>query len=249
MSEENFALEEQDPIPPMTEVSRPDIAPPEKKRRGRKPFARDAAGNIIRTSEEQAKVEASAAKRLSTLGKTPRKPVEKQTHAQMQAQVVKEEIKARLPQNMLMTDANVGKALAGAFAAIGLFRGPHWRLFSQEESELGECFGPLARLYGPEQLAIWVTVLMTVPVVTAILMPRIGVERMIMQGDIKRQEARVTLLQIRALSEAEKTMNIEQQVRESEAYLRAQVGVGMAVGVDMKQAEIKQEGVLNGAQS
>lgn len=173
------------PVEPVVELPRPDIAAPEKKRRGRKPMPRDAQGNIIRDPAEQAAVK------------------------------LKQELGKRLPGGEVMTDANVGKAISGALAAIGIFRGPHWRAFPQEERELGETFGPLARMYGPTELAKWITLLMAVPVVTSIVMPRVAVEQQIMTGGLPKEKGRVMLLQLKALMESEKTLNVEAGVRDA----------------------------------
>ncbi len=216
------------PIPPVVEVPRPDIAPPAKKRRGRAPLPRDKHGNIIRNPEEQAAIK------------------------------LKTELGKRLPVGAeMMTDANVGKALAGAFATIGVFRGPHWRLFQSEETELGAIFGPLARLAGADaaaQLAKWITMLMAIPVVTAVVMPRVAVERQVLSGDLPREQGRVLLLQLKALMEAEKSLNINKGVQEAQALQEAQANAAAfqrnlvqkateAAG-EMHDAETKAEGII-----
>lgn len=205
---------------PQTEVARPDIPPPRVDSLGR-----SMAKKRGRPPGSVNKANASA------------------TTEQLKAEIAK-----RLPTNAILSDENVGKALAGAFAAIGLFRGGHWRLFAHEEKELGEAFGPLARLHGPEELTKWVTALMMIPVVSGILMPRVAVERMIMQGDIKKEEARSTLLQIHAFTEAEKQFSVQKaaaDAKQAADYLRAQATVGATVAEQFKTEEEKED-VLNG---
>lgn len=200
--------------PPAVDVARPDIQPPEKKKRGRKPLPRDANGNIIRDPAEQ------------------RAAIEK-------------EVKKRLPTTLeMMSDENVGKAIAGAFAAIGLFRGPHWRLFPQEASELGEIFGPLARLMGGEEFAKWIAAFTALPVVIGVLAPRIAVERAVIADPEKKPAGRIMLLQIKGMMEAEKTLNLEQQVKEAKAFQTAVVNSGVEAAVEMRAKEEKAEGVV-----
>lgn len=215
--------DKKDENPPDVDIPRPDIPPPPVDSLGR-----------------------------SMAKKRGRKPGTQGANPPDAAKQLQKEINKRLPSGAAMSDENVGKALAGAFAAIALFRGGHWRLFAQEERELGSCFGPLARLHGPEELAKWVTILMTIPVATAVLMPRIGVERMIMKGEIEKGEGRVTILRIRALMQAESMLDAEQQKKEAaklekEAadYLQAQQEVGRSVANDLNGEKVKSEGVLD----
>ncbi len=209
------------PAPPTVDVGRPDIPPPK----------RDSMGR-------------SMAKRR---GKAPLPRDEAGNIIRDSTSQLKTELKHRLPKDLALSDANVGKALAGAFAAIGLFRGGHWRLFAQEEAQLGECFGPLARIYGPEELGKWVTVLMTVPVVTGILMPRIAVERMVIGGTVDKAAARSMLLQVSAFTEAEKSFNMEREVKEAQAYLKAQAQAAVDVSKDMHNTQTAAEGVIPNA--
>lgn len=163
---------------------------------------------------------------------------------------LQQELNKRLPEEKeLLSDANVGQAIAGAFAAIGMFRGGHWRLFAQEEAELGKAFGPLARLYGPEELGKWITALMLVPVVTGVIMPRIAVEREIMAGRTPKEGGRMQLLEIKSFVEAEKTIDVAQHVKESQAFaqaqamLKARITAATEVTKELKEEQFAAEGV------
>ncbi len=208
-------LPETDPPIPTVEVPRPDIAPPPKAKRGRKPLPRDDSGNIVRDPEL-----AKAAK-------------------------LSGELKRRLPgQPELLTDEKVGKAIAGAFGVLGLFRGPHWRLFPQEEAEYGAIFGPLARLYGPEELGRVITLLTCLPVIATTLGPRIAIERGIMTGKLEKKDGRIHLLALRGMMEAEKQLDLAKQVKEAAAFQRVIVQNGIEMQVDNSAKEEKADGVV-----
>lgn len=171
-------------------------------------------------------------------------------------QTLKSELTKRLPTDgALMTDENVGKALSGAFSVIGIVGGPHWRLMKKEQDELGELYGPLARMFGPEELAKWIMALMVLPGTTAIIMPRLAIQSMIQKGEIEKEHARVSLIQCKGMMAAEANLDIEAQVLEQAAvgnqYLRAQVSAAQTATAEMKAQQVIKEGVVvprNGAQ-
>lgn len=191
----------------------------------------------------------TAPKRVDSLGRSmdkprgrkpgvpqPRKSADPDLQAKLQAELSK-----RLPAGEALSDANVGKAIAGAFGAIGIFAGPHWRLMMQEETQWGMAFGPLARLYGPEDLAKWIMVLMVLPVVTSTIGPRIAIQQMIYKGELEKNEGRKALLQIKAMMAAEEGLNIEQQIEEQKAagvaFMRAQVKAAHEATAELKAQE------------
>lgn len=201
--------------------------------------------DVARPDIPAPKVDALGRSMANKRGRKPGPQAPKDTSKQVQTEVSK-----RLPPGTILSDENVGRAISGAFSAIGLFRGGHWRLFQPEEKKYGECFGPLARLYGPEELGKWITALLVVPVVAETLGPRLAVERMILNGDIKKEQGRLTLLQIAAMTEAEKHLNVEQQAKEGIEYLKAQASVGVQVAHEMKKAEIESEQlIVNGVET
>lgn len=213
------------PKPPMVEVARPDIAAPERKKRGRP------------RPPEGYKYEQPGWKGY----RRPKGTVNTQ-------QALASELKSRLPANVKdLTDDNVGQAIAGAFGAIGLFGGPHWRLFPDETKRYGEVFGPMARLYGPENLAKWITILMCLPLLTETLGPRIAISTLIAKKEIKKEEGRSYLLNIRAMMAAEQDLDITTQAKEGAAYLRAQVDVGLNAAAAAKVEQLSNEGIVNGA--
>jgi hypothetical protein len=160
---------------------------------------------------------------------------------------LKGELKNRLPTAIAeMTDEHVGEAISGAFSAIGLLAGPHWRLFPQEKAQLGETFGPLARLYGPEELAKWITILMCIPVVATVTAPRIAIQTMIARKEMKKEEGRSALLQIKGMMAAESHLEFEHQAIESAEYLKSQIRAGMETAADLRVQQIHTEGVVNG---
>lgn len=157
------------------------------------------------------------------------------------AQVLTKELKARMPEHGSMSDDAVGKAIAGAFGAIGIFGGPHWRLLPTEQMEYGLTFGPLARMFGPEKLAQWIMVLMALPLVTSTVMPRVAIQSMIQKGELVKAEGRKTLIHIKTMMYAENSLDIEKQVLEGAAeassYLRAQVEMARSVTTEMSTAQ------------
>ncbi len=208
--------------PPVVEVARPDIAAP----------AVDSLGR-------------------SMANKRGRKPGPQAPRAEgaTQKQTLSKELGKRLPQNVQdMSDAVVGEAIAGAFAAIGLAAGPHWRLFESEKVKLGETFGPIARLFGTDALAQAILVMMCIPVTAEVMAPRLAIQGMIRRGEMKKEEARSTLLNIKGMMQAEKSLNIEEQALESEAmgreFLRAQVKAGMDGAAQVKAEQLKSEGLV-----
>lgn len=147
-----------------------------------------------------------------------RKPGSQNKAAQANASpTLSGELKKRLPEGSILSDENVGKAIAGAFGAIGIFGGPHWRLMKLEQDEYGTVFGPLARMYGPDELAKWITILMALPVVTSTVMPRLAIQNMIHKKELDKERGRVALIQIKAMMAAEEGFNIEAQIQEEAA--------------------------------
>lgn len=220
-------VETEPPKPPTVEVARPDIAAPRldslgrsmANKRGRKP-ANAGASTVNAGQTLSHGGMAESGKRLA------------------------KELKSRLPTDIKsVSDEMVGEAIAGAFAAIGLVAGPHWRLFTEEKVGLGEAFGPLARLYGPDELAKYITVLMTVPIVATVMAPRVAIQGMIARKEVPKGEGRSLLLQIKGMMAAEETLNIEQQAIESAAMLKATVNAGMQANADMKVADLKRDGM------
>lgn len=217
MSEES-TLEER---PPVVEVARPDIAPPKVDSLGR---------SMVNKRGRKPGPQGPRGEKLNTQS------------------ALAGELGKRLPtDSKMLSDAMVGEAISGAFSAIGIFGGPHWRLFPQESAKFGEVFGPLARLYGAEELAKWITILMCLPVCTEVLGPRIAISSMIAKKELPKEEGRKFLLHIKGMMAAEKDLDIDMQAKESAAYLRAQVATGMSVAADMSVEQMTKEGVVNGA--
>jgi len=223
---EKAFLAGEDLRPPTVEVARPDIAEPEKKRRGK---GRPPGGYLY----EQPGYKGAYKGARANNG---------------QPQTLKGELQKRLPTDIKqMSDETVGVAISGAFAALGIFAGPHWRLFPQETRQYGETFGPLARLYGSEELAKWITILMCIPIIAQTVAPRVAIQQMVYKGECKKEEARSLLLNIKGMMAAEETLDADHQAKEGEAFLRAQVNAGMNAGADMKVQQIQTEGVVNGS--
>ena len=209
-------------------VTRPDTPEPKldalgrsnEKKRGRAPLPRDEQGRAIHP-------DGTVAKR-----RTPKT-----------AQVIPEDDKR-------LTDEFVGKALSGAFALVSVPLGPHWKLFTPEQRELAEAIGPLARLYGSEEMAKWISVLMIAPVVVNIVMPRLAVQHMIAAGEVEKRKSRGTILRLKAFMEAESVLDIATQVAESKEYLQSVVRESVVAVAGAKVEEIKGSGVFtNNAES
>ena len=129
--------------------------------------------------------------------------------------------KAKQPEAAL-SDADAGKAIQGAFMLASVPLGPHWRLFPQEQEEMGRCFGPIFRRY-PDKVGDIMAALMIAPTAVAVVMPRIVVSKMKHSGAIQQGEERRTVLQIVAMLEAEKHLDVAREVRDSADYLRSTV--------------------------
>lgn len=161
------------------------------------------------------------------------------------AAALKTELGRRLPKDAAsLTDEMVGVAISGALAAIGLVAGPHWRALPSETRDLGEAFGPLARVYGSEELAKWITVLLVIPTVVTIVAPRIAIQSMIAKKEMPKEEGRSALLRIKAMMAAEEDLNIDHQAQEAKAYVQEQVNVGLRVAAQVKAQQITDEGVV-----
>lgn len=120
------------------------------------------------------------------------------------------------------TDEEVGKVLQGVFMGTGLALGSHWRLFSAEQRELGECFGPLFRRY-PDAVPDWVKLLSLAPTVVAIVGPRLIVQQMLMKKEIPKAEARTMLLKAVSMMEAEKQLDIARTLEAEKQWLESKV--------------------------
>lgn len=118
-----------------------------------------------------------------------------------------------------LSDENVGKAIAGLFSLISLPLGAHWRLFPQEEGELGRCLGPFARIIGPEAFGHWLTGLTIMPVAMSIIGPRIAIQQAIYKGRVKKDDARPALVNFKAMMAAESVLDMERQVKDAKQYL------------------------------
>lgn len=192
---------------PDSPVPRPDIQPGTPKKRGRKAYPRDAAGNIIRPD--------------GTIGSKARTP----------SAIAKQ-------MNESISDADAGKAIQGAFMLASVPLGPHWRLFPQEESEMGRCFGPIFRRY-PEQVGDIITAMMIAPTAVAIVMPRLVVQKMKAAGQIEKGDERPTLLRIVAMLEAEKHLDVAREVRDSADYLKSTISGAVQASGEAAKAEVK----------
>lgn len=177
------------------------------KKRGRKPYPRDANGNIIRP-------DGSVSKPSGAVRHVPAKQTE----------------------DSIATDENIGEAIGAAFALVSIPLGPHWRLFLQEKHKAGQVLGPLVRLYGEDAvLKKVIPIIMTIPVATDLIMPRIAVQRMIMSVEGKEREdmkaqARAMLLRVKAYAAAEGMLDIDDQTKEALEYEKqvVQQGIDMA---------------------
>lgn len=121
-----------------------------------------------------------------------------------------------------VTDEEAGKAIQGAFMLASVGLGSHFRLFPQEQADMGQCFGPLFRKY-PDKIGDTLSLLMIAPTVVGVMMPRIMVSKMIAAGEVKREEARSTVLTMVSFMEAEKQLNVAETVKEANDYFKAKV--------------------------
>lgn len=221
MSDESIKANAIDDAP----IARPDVAEPPAKKvdslgrpmdkpRGRKPLPRNEAGQIIHPDGTL-----GAAKKT-----TPGAKAVKAVAAMAE-----------------LSDENVGKAFSGVFALASLPLGNHWRLFGEEEKELGEVYGPLFRMLGPEEAAKVMKVfafLAVAPATVTVIMPRLVVQKMIIDGAVDKKLSRPTLLEIKSFMAAEKELNIEAQVQESAAILRGTVRNAAEIAAKAKAAEV-----------
>lgn len=180
--------EEQLNIPDSPNLPPPDVATPEPKKRGRKPYPRDAAGNIIRPDG------------------TTAKPVNGGNGVTRVTAVTKDKG---------LTDEQVGQAFDGIFMVTSVGLGAHWRLFPHEATQLGKAFGPLARRY-PGKLDAWIDILVLAPVTASIVLPRAIIQKATMDGNIAKADTRKALLNVLMLMEAEKKMNLSQMAESEE---------------------------------
>ncbi len=187
---DNGEKAESEELPEAPGLPPPDVQPPEPKKRGRKPYPRDANGNIVRPDGT-----VSAAK------------------PQSRSQQVKE------AKEIGLTDENVGKAFSGAFMVTSIGLGAHWRLFPWEEKELGRAFGPLARKY-PGKIEQYIDILMLAPVTAGIIVPRAMVHKMKVEGHIEPSDTRKTLLRVLTLMEAERNISLSEMAKEGEEALK-----------------------------
>lgn len=164
--------------------------------------------------------------------------------AQVQAKLSKE-LGKRMPNPSVESDEAVGKAIAGAFGAVGLFAGPHWRLFPQEEQEYGKVFGPFVRLFGNEELAKLIMVLTALPVIVETVAPRIAIQRAIANGVIEKDKGRMHLLSMKGMIAAEKDLDIERQIAEARALQKEIVKNGAEIRQQQAAEEAKAEGIID----
>ena len=119
-----------------------------------------------------------------------------------------------------LTNEEVGRVFGGTFMLASLPLGPHWRLFPHEETEFGRCFGPIFRRY-PDKVGPWMDALMCGPIVAAVVIPRIGIEKYIRTGELKKDDARDALRVLLSAVEAEKQSSVaslkEEQIKFQEA--------------------------------
>lgn len=156
--------------------------------------------------------------------------------AQATTAQLKTELGKRMPKDPKdLTDKAVGEAINGAFSAIGLFAGPHWRLFSDEREQYGEVFGPLARLYGQEALVKWMTILMAVPVVTATIGPRVAVQQMIHKKQIDKKDGRAWMIRMKAMVAVESELDLDRMVKEDKAIMNAKANAEQAMRTFAKE--------------
>ena len=140
------------------------------------------------------------------------------------------------PQSPAITNEESGRAIQGAFMLASVGLGPHWRLFPQEQKDMGDCFGPLFRKY-PDKIGDVLGMLMIAPTVVGVMMPRIMINKMRFDGDIEKGNERAALLNIVSYMEAEKHLNIEQQVKEANDFLRAKVAGAQQAAVAQHEKE------------
>ncbi len=202
-------------------VSRPDVPEVTAKPKGRPKLPRDANGNIIRADGTVSTPQARRAPKTDSVVKSK-------------------------PETAALTDESIGKAIGGAFSLVSIALGPHWKLFTPEEKEWGEAIGPLARIYGTEKLAQFITALMLAPLAVNTVMPRLAVEQAFRKGEFEKHELRGAILKFKAFMAAENELNIEQQVTESKAYLKEMVAKATVVAATAKVEEMKQEAVYAG---
>jgi len=135
-----------------------------------------------------------------------------------------------------VTDEEAGKAIQGAFMLASVGLGPHFRLFPQEQQDMGACFGPLFRKY-PDKIGDTLSLLMIAPTVVGVMMPRIMVSKLKAEGKIEKGEERSTVLTMISFMEAEKQLNMAEAVKESTEYLKAKVaGSVQAVAMEHEKA-------------
>ncbi len=217
MSDEEIPAE---PKPPAVEVARPDIAKPPTDSLGR-----SMANKRGRKPGPQGPRNASS----GNAGNANVSPMAR-------------ELGKRLPADIsAMSDEKIGEAIAGAYAAIGLAAGPHWRLFAQEKARMGEVFGPIARVFGTEELAKYLLVAVAFPTVAEITAPRMAIQSMIRKGDIDKEEGRSVLLRIKGMQAAEAKLSFDQDTAEGEAFLNAEIKAGRDTAADMKRAEMERD--------
>jgi hypothetical protein len=123
-----------------------------------------------------------------------------------------------------LSNEDVGKVFSGTFMLASLPLGPHWRLFPHEASELGNCFGPIFRRY-PEKVGPWMDLLMCGPAVSAVVIPRIGVQQLVSKGEVTKEEAVGVLRVALAYTERQKndaiaSLEVEQSKIQAEISAR-----------------------------
>lgn len=229
-------------VPPVTDATPPvegtNVAPAD--------IPRDSLGRSMVNKRGKKPGAGSAAKPQGQTGVT-------------QAQL-KNELAKRLPKDPKdLTDKAVGDAINGAFSAIGLFAGPHWRLFSDERESYGEVFGPLARLYGQEALVKWMTILMAIPVVTATIGPRVAVQTMIHRKEIEKKDGRKWMIRMKAMMAAESELDLNRMVNEDKAILTAKANAatniqsfareGLDMAAQLSAEEMQMDGVTPNAET
>jgi hypothetical protein len=69
---------------------------------------------------------------------------------------------------------------------------------------------------------------------------------MIARKEMKKEEGRSALLQIKGMMAAESHLEFEHQAIESAEYLKSQIRAGMETAADLRVQQIHTEGVVNG---
>lgn len=175
-------------------VTKPEIEPPEKqepKKRGRKPFPRDANGNIIRPDGSIKPAPGNSRRAALPAGALNG-----------------------------LTDEMVGDIIGGVFMLSGTVMGPHMRLTHRETVKVGAAFGPLAREL-PETFATVLKILTVLPVSAEIVGPRLAVSTAVWRKQIPKQEARKALLATFAMIEAEKQLDLSSMAEDAKEELEA----------------------------